>query len=1133
MEPEDLRKWLVKFEEGLGLILGRTEQAIRILTCYHVIEDDLTRPSIPLRWIPYSEGAYSKKPLELKAQVVDENAKNTAEDWAILEATYDQNPELKNQIPHLPDPPLDFDVTNVARGNVVYCYRAAVFEEGGQLDIALDPTMVALRAIAADLSTASLMQLSKKAIQPGDSGTPVLQIGGRIIGIVLGRWPPRDPNKADEAFAIYMLPFSAIPLDQYVDYQSASLASISDSLRLGHVLRWSWPAMEKVVKKDLLLQSVEDLAQLLQASETWPSFLERLKKADSFWELDFSIHRLIPQNGPIVVPTHELGPIEWFLKAFSSIRQGAKGLYDALHLDYALISVPPLPEQWKRVLTTLEEAGIFGITAPPGWGKSRLVLWIALARALQGGHAIYYADPEQFLYDLAEYEKRQAGDLRAFLRSLADNRIPSLLIIDDCHRREDENWLRAMIREARRENSSGAPSLGLMLLLLQTRQPHDREDRAWPEELKPKYRFASKEYVRFWEGIWKKRFVTWFAALIDKASMLKIHLDEDRLGLAEKTNSPWAFVSVLIDLRQLLKKQLRHLSDRLVFTMVQYGFAITNEEGLSPEALFNGLRYLYEKAQEGQSPFIAYWEQIQTYLDDDLWESVADNNAGDFSRHLKILVENWQKTPDNPKQIRLLPHAGLDTSYKRVRPIKSYHAEWWTALCDMWTYDTEWQAELKLLFAVQQVVLSGTPTLNCGFLTRTPGNAVYWSDRLQFDSKKAHEFLEMTKDTLEILGFPGLRLLGAADVWSDLLRHCHHLQDLDLSSRNLCQVPESITQLPLITSLNLSATKLTDLPESLRRLKLLQKLELGANQLKTLPEWFGQLSSLRELSLDRNELSDLPESFGDLRNLQRLNLDGNQLTSLPASFGGLVKLQKLSLNENQLTSLPASFGSLTNLRTLCLNENRFSVLPDSLGLLFNLQRLEVARNELQYLLFSKIFQRLTDLKCLNLSNNQLKSIRGSFGSLSNLESLVLDFNRLRDLQGSLVGLTKLKYLHIANNELIALPESFGDLRNLEQLDLSGSFLISLPDSFGALTRLYWLDLSYNHLFILPETFGGLRALTTLSICYNYFGNDGKMMMMIEQLPRLCDLKTDVAGDCKRFFRWANGEWEDFYRAIGI
>lgn len=57
---------------------------------------------------------------------------------------------------------------------------------------------------------------------------------------------------------------------------------------------------------------------------------------------------------------------------------------------------------------------------------------------------------------------------------------------------------------------------------------------------------------------------------------------------------------------------------------------------------------------------------------------------------------------------------------------------------------------------------------------------------------------------------------------------------------------------------------------------------------------------------------------------------------------------------------------------------------------------------------SEVLERLTQLKHLNLSQNQLTSIPESIGRLSQLVSLDLSNNKLTDLPSSLRGLTQLQ-----------------------------------------------------------------------------------------------------------------------------
>lgn len=154
----------------------------------------------------------------------------------------------------------------------------------------------------------------------------------------------------------------------------------------------------------------------------------------------------------------------------------------------------------------------------------------------------------------------------------------------------------------------------------------------------------------------------------------------------------------------------------------------------------------------------------------------------------------------------------------------------------------------------------------------------------------------------------------------------------------------SISQLRSITSLNLHSKKLTSIPDSLGQLKNLMYLELSNNMLTNIPEFIAQLENLTNLQLEHNKLTSIPEWIGKLTNLIVLNCFDNQITKVPDSISYLRNLIVLKLNFNQLKSIPDSIGQLKNLTELKVGFNQLTSVPESIGQLRNLNNLDLDSN---------------------------------------------------------------------------------------------------------------------------------------------------------------------------------------------
>ncbi|CAK9222284.1 unnamed protein product [Sphagnum troendelagicum] len=221
------------------------------------------------------------------------------------------------------------------------------------------------------------------------------------------------------------------------------------------------------------------------------------------------------------------------------------------------------------------------------------------------------------------------------------------------------------------------------------------------------------------------------------------------------------------------------------------------------------------------------------------------------------------------------------------------------------------------------------------------------------------------------------------------------LESLNLSSKAISWLPESIGLVTNLTSLDLSGNRLQTLPESIGELSRLTFLDVQSNQLKKLPEALGCLTNLTTLSIQKNYIEELPWTIGLCTSLVEFNADFNQLKALPEAIGHLKSLQRLSVHLNSLKSLPTTMSSLTNLTDLDVHFNHLESIPQSLCFLPHLRRLDVSSNFTELQELPNSIGHLQSLQDLNISFNHIMVLPDSFGMLTGLQKLTLDGNPWR------------------------------------------------------------------------------------------------------------------------------------------
>ena len=112
-----------------------------------------------------------------------------------------------------------------------------------------------------------------------------------------------------------------------------------------------------------------------------------------------------------------------------------------------------------------------------------------------------------------------------------------------------------------------------------------------------------------------------------------------------------------------------------------------------------------------------------------------------------------------------------------------------------------------------------------------------------------------------------------------------------------------LAQLYSLTKLDLSNKNITEIPSEISYLKKLRHIDLSNNHIKNFTE-LTKLPNLVILNLDKNLISEIPKSINILKNLEILNLDKNMIKDIPMEIGTMYNLRILSLVDNPIEKIP-------------------------------------------------------------------------------------------------------------------------------------------------------------------------------------------------------------------------------------
>ncbi|KAI7899069.1 uncharacterized protein BX663DRAFT_518973 [Cokeromyces recurvatus] len=181
-----------------------------------------------------------------------------------------------------------------------------------------------------------------------------------------------------------------------------------------------------------------------------------------------------------------------------------------------------------------------------------------------------------------------------------------------------------------------------------------------------------------------------------------------------------------------------------------------------------------------------------------------------------------------------------------------------------------------------------------------------------------------------------LRILNATsnqitEIPSELFA-LKELEVLSLSQNQITFIPEDMPRLlPNLVTFRIAANLIESLPKRLNYWQKLRHLQLGSvyggNKLIQLPDSLTEMPVLEELDVSYNQLRRLPPDLHLLQSLQILNASHNQLECIPKSITRCYQLRSLNLSQNHLTTLPADLMHLQRLELLDISENLLCIMP--------------------------------------------------------------------------------------------------------------------------------------------------------------------------------------------------------------
>ena len=409
---------------------------------------------------------------------------------------------------------------------------------------------------------------------------------------------------------------------------------------------------------------------------------------------------------------------------------------------------------------------------------------------------------------------------------------------------------------------------------------------------------------------------------------------------------------------------------------------------------------------------------------------------------------------------------------------------------------------------------------------------------------------------LKIIKLNGFDIGDFSFLKADVFNRTRKLESLHLIDSGLTRIEpfslrgleSSLKELSLDNNL-LSNTD--DIFTEIRRMTRLSVINLSRNRIRQIMRFTGPRVSLDDLSIDLsfNGIVSIDEyafglsgfeSTGIVDSLSKLTLNNNELNHFQLAFlNQLQNLKELYLDSNKISQINDNmFVNLRQLEVLSLRGNNIRLLNNKLafsGLSFNLNKLNLAANQIETI-DSNVLSQLSKLTELNLERNRLgnDNAQNLFNVDSDLKLLNLENNNLRPEQLVYVqNLLNLEHLKVGNNnfESMQLNAVLNDHSEWKQIQ----------NIFKNHKKLSVLEIQNASLRQMPYFAGLNSSLTNLNLDFNKICNiNGQNMDKFYTNVNHLSLYQNPLGCCglKSFQKWIlrlqnsnSSEFKCFYKNI--